>query len=128
MDRWRPDHPNTKEPRAIWGDPNQNSRASSRFVEDGSFWRVKNLVVGYRLPMSTGGTAASASWADWIGDKMGVRSMRVYVQAQNLYTNPKYTGYDPEVNSSGNSSTTRGWDFYALPQSRTITFGFNVGF
>ena len=127
MDRWRPGHTDTKEPRAIWGDPNQNSRASSRFVEDGSFWRLKNLVVGYRLPMSTSG-AASASWANWIGDKMGVRSMRVYVQAQNLYTNTKYSGYDPEVNSSGNSSTTRGWDFYALPQSRTITFGFNVGF
>jgi TonB-linked SusC/RagA family outer membrane protein len=126
MKRWRPDHPNTTEPRAIWGDPNQNSRTSSRFIEDGSFVRLKNLVVGYRLPI--GSSAASQSWGSWIGEKTGLRNARVYVQAQNLITKTKYTGYDPEVNSSGNSSTTRGWDFYALPQPRTITFGFNVGF
>lgn len=101
--------------RTAWGDPNGNSRTSSRFVEDGSYWRLKNLVVGYRLP------ASLASFA-------GAQSARIYFQAQNLVTWTDYTGYDPEVNSAGNSSRTRGWDFYALPQPRTLTFGFNLGF
>jgi TonB-linked SusC/RagA family outer membrane protein len=115
MQRWRPGFTNTTEPRAIWGDPNGNSRTSSRFIEDGSYWRLKNLVLGYRLPEKLANFAQA-------------RTARVYIQAQNLITRTDYSGYDPEVNSSGNSSTTRGWDFYALPQPRTITFGFNVGF
>jgi TonB-linked SusC/RagA family outer membrane protein len=115
MNRWRPDHTDTDEPRAIWGDPNGNSRTSSRFIEDGSYWRLKNLIVGYRLPTA-------------LAEKAGARSLRLYVQGQNVITKTNYSGFDPEVNSSGNSSTTRGWDFYALAQPRTITFGFNVGF
>jgi TonB-linked SusC/RagA family outer membrane protein len=115
LDRWTPSNPSTTEPRAIWGDPNGNTRASSRFIEDGSFWRLKNLVVGYRIP-------------DGLASKFRARSARVYFQGQNLITRTAYSGYDPEVNSSGNSSVTRGWDFYALPQPRTITFGVNLGY
>jgi hypothetical protein len=124
--RWRPDNTNTTEPRAIWGDPNANTRTSSRFIEDGSYWRLKNLVVGYQLwsPSSMARRSLPASLMSWTG----ARSARIYVQAQNLVTSTDYTGFDPEVNSSGNSTTTRGWDFYALPQPRTITFGFNLGF
>jgi TonB-dependent starch-binding outer membrane protein SusC len=115
MRRWTPDNPNTDEPRAVWGDPNFNTRDSDRFIEDGSFWRLKNLVVGYTLPSS-------------LADRLGYRSMRVYFQGQNLFTQTDYSGFDPEVNYSGQSSIARGTDFYTLPQARTITFGFNLGF
>ena len=116
MDRWTPTNTNTTEPRAIWGDPNVNTRYSDRFVEDGSFWRVKNLVVGYTLPDNVVSRAARA------------RMARLYFQAQNLMTFTNYSGFDPEVNSLGNSSTARGMDFYALPQPRTLTFGVNLAY
>jgi TonB-dependent starch-binding outer membrane protein SusC len=115
MNRWTPDNPNTTEPRAIWGDPNQNTRASDRFVEDGSYVRLKNVVLGYTLP----GEFAS---------RLGFRTTRLYVQGQNVFTKTEYSGWDPEVNAGGTSSVTRGWDFYTLPQARTFTFGVNVGF
>jgi hypothetical protein len=116
MDRWTPTNTATNEPRAIWGDPNRNTRYSDRFVEDGSYWRVKNLVLGYTLPQSVTSRAIRA------------RTARLYVQAQNLMTSTNYSGFDPEVNSNGNSSTSRGQDFYALPQPRTITFGLNLAY
>jgi TonB-dependent starch-binding outer membrane protein SusC len=112
--RWTPDNPNTDEPRAIWGDPNRNTRASDRFIEDGSYVRLKNLVLGYRLPDA------------WAG-RGGFRSARIYVQGQNLLTSTNYSGFDPEVNYAGNAAVLRGTDFYTLPQARVITFGVNVG-
>ena len=115
LDRWTPENTNTNEPRAVWGDPNNNTRDSDRFVEDGSFVRLKNLVVGYTLPTSLAG-------------RLGARTARIYVQGQNLLTGTDYSGFDPEVNYSGQTSITRGTDFYTLPQPRTITIGFNLGF
>lgn len=114
LDRWTPTNTNTTEPRAVWGDPNQNTRTSSRFIEDGSYVRLKNVVLGYTLPTD-------------LSNRVGLRTARVYVQGQNVYTRTKYTGWDPEVNSAGTSESTFGWDFYALPQLRTFTFGVNVG-
>jgi TonB-dependent starch-binding outer membrane protein SusC len=112
--RWTPENPNTDEPRAVWGDPNNNTRESSRFIEDGSYVRLKNLVVGYRLP-------------DGLASRGGFRTARIYLQGENLLTSTNYSGFDPEVNYSGNTSALRGTDFYTLPQSRIITFGINVG-
>jgi TonB-dependent starch-binding outer membrane protein SusC len=113
--RWTPQNPNTTEPRAVWSDPNLNTRISDRFVEDGSFLRLKNLVIGYTLPAS-------------LAPRLGYRTLRVYVQGQNLATLTRYSGFDPEVSANGQSSLARGADFYTLPQPRTITIGFNVGF
>ena len=115
LDRWRPDNPNTQQPRAVWGDPNQNTRDSDRFVEDGSYVRLKNLVIGYTLPES-------------LNRRLGYRRLRLYVQGQNLWTATDYSGFDPEVNYAGNTGVTRGTDFYTLPQTRTITVGANIGF
>lgn len=115
LDRWRPDHTNTNEPRAVWGDPNLNTRTSDRFVEDGSFVRLKNVVLGYKLPGS-------------IANRGGFRTARFYVQGQNVLTHTKYTGFDPEVNYAGESALTRGTDFYTLPQARIWSVGMNVGF
>ncbi|CAN5648019.1 TonB-dependent receptor [soil metagenome] len=113
--RWTPDNPNATEPRAIWGDPNRNTRDSDRFVEDGSYVRLKNLVLGYTLPAAT-------------TSRLGFRNTRIYVQGQNLLTSTSYSGFDPEVNYAGQTSVTRGTDFYTLPQTRTLTFGFNIGY
>jgi TonB-dependent starch-binding outer membrane protein SusC len=115
MNRWTPENTNTVEPRAIWGDPNQNTRTSDRFVEDGSYVRLKNVVLGYTLP-------------EGIASRFGFRTTRLYVQGQNVFTRTDYSGWDPEVNAGGTSSVTRAWDFYTLPQARTFTFGVNVGF
>ena len=115
MDRWTPTNTDTDEPRAIWGDPNFNTRDSDRFIEDGSYWRLKNVVLGYTLPQT-------------FADRIGYGSARIYVQGQNLFTITDYSGFDPEVNYSGQSSIARGTDFYTLPQARVFSIGFNLGF
>jgi TonB-dependent starch-binding outer membrane protein SusC len=115
LDRWTPQNTNTVEPRAIWGDPNLNTRNSDRFVEDGSYLRLKNVVVGYTVP-------------ERFATNVGLRRMRVYLQGQNLLTFTSYSGFDPEVNYAGDTAVTRGTDFYTMPQARTVTAGFNIGF
>ncbi len=115
MDRWTPTNTDTNEPRAVWGDPNLNTRDSDRFIEDGSYVRLKNIALGYTLPSSLSG-------------RIGFRSTRIYVQGQNVLTSTDYSGFDPEVNFDGQTAVTRGTDFYTLPQARVITFGINVGF
>ncbi|HEY0035671.1 MAG TPA: TonB-dependent receptor [Longimicrobium sp.] len=114
-DRWTPENPSTTEARATYDDSNNNVRSSSRFVEDGSYVRIKNAVLGYNLPAR-------------FSTRVGVSSMRLYVQGQNLKTWTDYSGFDPEVNFNGAASITRGIDFYTLPQARTITLGLNLGF
>jgi TonB-dependent starch-binding outer membrane protein SusC len=114
LDRYSEDNPDGTHPRVTLDDLNNNGRASSRFVEDGSYVRLKNVVLGYSVPQSFAG-------------RMGFNRLRVYVQGQNLATWTDYTGFDPEVNYAGDTSVTRGYDFYTLPQSRTISVGLDVG-
>jgi TonB-linked SusC/RagA family outer membrane protein len=113
LDRWTPANPDATEPRAVWGDPNLNTRDSDRFIEDGSYVRLKNIVFGYTLPSSLAG-------------RFGFRSARLYLQGQNVLTATDYSGFDPEVHYGGQTAISRGTDFYTLPQSRTFTFGINV--
>lgn len=89
---------------------------SSRWVQDGSFLRVKNVSLGYNLPKS-------------LLAKTFITNARVYVAAANLFTFTNYTGYDPEVNTTyvGRSNVTLGHDFYTPPLAKTITFGVNIG-
>ncbi|HSJ30580.1 MAG TPA: TonB-dependent receptor [Longimicrobiales bacterium] len=115
LDRWTPENPDTDQPRAVWGDPNFNTRDSDRFIEDGSYVRLKNVVLGYTLPSS-------------FADRLGYGSARIYIQGQNVLTRTDYSGFDPEVNYSGQSSIARGTDFYTLPQARVFSVGFNLGF
>ena len=87
---------------------------SSQFIEDGSFFRVKTVNLGYTLKPKR------ASF---------YTSLRLYVQAQNLFIITKYYGFDPEVSSNGGSAPeTAGVDYAAYPQARTITFGVNFNF
>ena len=115
-DRWQQEGDVTDVPRATVDDLNNNNRSnSSRFIYDGSYLRFKNVILGYTLPTS-------------LTERLKMRSLRVYAQAQNLFTFTDYPGFDPEVNFAGTSNTTLGVDFYTFPQTRTITFGVNVGF
>ena len=115
LNRWTPTNTNTKIPRAVFGDPNTNARASDRFLEDGSYARLKNVILGYTLPSA-------------LASRAHIQSVRVYVQAQNLVTFTDYSGLDPEVSTFAGSNTSIGTDFFTYPQARTITGGITLGF
>jgi TonB-linked SusC/RagA family outer membrane protein len=115
LNRWTPTNTNTDVPRAVFNDPAGNNRVSTRFIEDGSYVRLKNLTLGYNLPTSLAKHAA-------------LKGLRIYGTAQNLITWTKYSGYDPEVSADPFSSTGFGRDFGVYPQSRTYTVGLNATF
>jgi len=112
---WTPENTDTNVPQARLF-YNNGAQASSRFIEDGSFLRLRNVTLGYSLPKNVIGKAR-------------LNSVRVYVTGQNLLTFTKYSGWDPEVNSDDFSSNVGlGYDFYSTPQAKTFLFGLNVGF
>ena len=115
LNRWTPTNTGGSIPRAVRNDPNGNARYSDRFLEDGSYVRLKNLTLGYNVPATLSKRAA-------------VSSLRVYVTGQNLITWTKYSGYDPEVSSDPFSTTGLGRDFGVYPQARTYTVGLNASF
>ncbi len=118
LNAWTPQNTDTDVPRAVSGDPNNNSRTSDRFLEDGSYLRLKNLSIGYTIP------------ADKIGKLTGnvLSKARVYVSSQNLLTFTKYTGFDPEVSTRNGGLLTNGIDYGQYPQARTLMVGVNLGF
>jgi len=118
LNAWTPQNTNTNVPRSVSGDPNQNSRTSDRFLENGSYLRLKNLSIGYTLPATTLSKAT----------KGYVSRVRVYVSSNNLLTFTKYTGYDPEVSSRGGNLLNNGIDYAQYPQARTLLVGLNLGF
>ena len=107
----------TKTPRPTIADPNDNDRLSDRYVEDGSYLRIKNITFGYNLPKRA-------------LEKMRMDNIRVYVNVQNLYTFTKYSGYDPEVGASTQDSSglTFGVDNGRYPSPMTCSFGLNITF
>jgi len=120
LDAWRPDHTNTDVPRAISSDPNQNARPSNRFLENGSYLRLKNVMIGYTVPDKWLQTTA----------KGVVRGFRIYVSAQNILTFTKYTGFDPEVGNRtiNTSSLTNGIDAAVYPQPKAYQVGIQANF
>ena len=107
---------NPTQPRALhWGDPNENKRFSDRYIEDGSYLRIKNIVFGYTVP------------ANWIR-KYGLESLRVNVNIQNLFTFTHYTGYDPEVGVNTMTSNVYGMDNGRYPSPQSYTVGLNISF
>ena len=113
LNRWRNPGDVTDVPRAIFSDPDQNSRISTRFIEDGSFVRIRNLTLSYRLTPS------------WFGNS-GISGVRVYFTAQNLHTFTSYKGYHPEVNAYGTNAISQGIDYGTYPQAKVFTFGINL--
>jgi len=120
LNAWTPTNTNTNIPRAISGDPNGNSRTSDRFLEDGSYFRMKNIILSYSIP---GSTLQSVT-------KGVVSNFRIYVSAQNLLTITNYTGYDPEVGNRTPTSSylTNGIDFAVYPQPKTYSIGIQASF
>jgi TonB-linked SusC/RagA family outer membrane protein len=116
---WTPTNTNTNIPRAIANDPNQNARTSTRFLEDGSYLRMKNISLGYNVPASVLGSLTKNVFS----------SFRIYVSGQNLLTVTKYKGYDPEVgNRTPGSGLTNGIDWAIYPQPKAYQVGIQVNF
>ena len=100
-------------PRATINDPNDNDRISDRYIEDGSYLRLKNLTLGYTLPKE-------------LISKLGLENVRAYVNVQNVFTITKYTGYDPEIGASSASANVYGLDNGRYPSPSTCSFGVNI--
>ena len=120
FDRWQNPGDITSIPQARLGECN-GCNASSRYISDGSYVRLKTLSLGYNLPSS-------------IVETMKITSARFYLMAQNLLTFTNYMGWDPEVNAdylgdtTSNANVFQGNDFYSAPQAQSFSLGLNVGF
>jgi len=110
INRWRNTGQVTDVPRAAWGDPAGNARFSDRWIEDGSYLRLKNLSISYNVPVK--GTV--------------LRSATIYATGSNIFTMSKYLGYDPEF-SAANSPFARGVDVGLEPQFRSVQLGLRIG-
>ena len=124
--RWTPTnkHNDPNYPRFVYGSSvaqgslaaTHNTQAStSRWLQDGSFLRIKSVIVGYTLPTK-------------ISRKINLDRIRVYANIQNLYTFTKYDGYDPEIEHNPAATAERSVDFMTVPQLRSFTFGLNLSF
>ena len=120
LNAWTPTNTNTNIPRAISSDPNQNARPSTRFLENGSYLRLKNIMLGYNIPEKSLQSLT----------KGVVKSFRLYISAQNILTFTKYTGYDPEVGNRTPTSSylTNGIDFAVYPQPKAFQVGLQASF
>jgi TonB-linked SusC/RagA family outer membrane protein len=108
LDRWSGAGTSNTMPRAIYGDPNNNARPSTRYIEDGSYLRLRNVNLTYNLPVEN---FASNT----------LSSARIYISGQNLATWTNYSGFDPEVGPNGIDNNN-------YPITRTVMLGFNLGF
>ncbi|HLR26437.1 MAG TPA: TonB-dependent receptor [Fodinibius sp.] len=116
LNSWDGEGSSNSVPRMNGSDPNANIRVSDRFVEDGSYVKLKNIQLGYTLPQS-------------LLNKWDFQRIRIYVSAQNLFTITNYDGMDPEVGmNTQEGSLDVGIDRGIYPQPRTITAGLNVSF
>lgn len=108
-------NPGASIPRATINDPNDNDRISDRYIEDGSYIRLKNISLGYTFPKKT-------------IDKLGLSNLRIYANIQNLLTITGYDGYDPEIGASTSSVNVYGLDNGRYPSPTVYSFGLNVSF
>ena len=111
--RWVGEGTSNYFPRARWTGGYINSRFADFLIEDGSYVRLKNLTLGYNVP---------------IRKLTVVKNVRIFITATNLVTITKYTGYDPEVNTNYNNPLTPGVDNGTYPQVKTFSAGFNLRF
>lgn len=112
-DHWTPSNPQAKYPRIS---RNSSVMVSDRFVEDGSYIRLKNIQLAYNVPVQDLGI-------NWM------YQLQLYVSGQNLWTSTGYSWWDPEVNSrGGGNSTAQGIDHYSYPTAKAYTVGIRAGF
>jgi len=112
LNAWTPANTDTSIPRAVLGDPNQNNRASTRFLHNGAYLRVKTIQLGYTLPTI-------------ILEKLQIDNLRIYATGQNLFTATSYKGLDPEV---GGSVLSQGIDRTLYPKYKSVIVGIQLKF
>ena len=108
LERWQGEGTSNSMPRAVFGDPNQNTRVSDRFVENGSYLRLKNITLSYTFPKQ------------WL-QKARIENARLSLSCENVATITGYSGFDPEVGING-------IDQNRYPISRTFSVGLNFNF
>jgi hypothetical protein len=116
LNRWTKPGQITDVPKLVYGDNFSTgfSSSNSARVEDGAYIKLKNISLGYTVPLSEAMLSK-------------ISSIHFYVQASNVFTITKYTGSDPEISINGNSINS-GKDQNVPPNARTVTVGLNVGF
>ena len=121
-ERWHGEGTSNTMPRVSWLGSTNNKTPSSRFLEDGSYIRLKNLQIGYNIPKR-------------LTEKTHIKGLRIYLTAQNLLTFTKYTGLDPEMHTSDNLNNEQykgdvaaGIDWGTYPSARSYILGVNLNF
>jgi len=112
LDSWTPDNPNTDAQKMMWQPDNRNYN-TTRWLEDASYLRLKDLTLSYNLPKS-------------VVDKMKVQSARIYFKGQNMWTLTNFSGWDPEVNRDHSHNTTQGVTYLSPPQIKTVMVGVSI--
>ena len=116
---WTPANPSNDYPRASWNASGNNAQISSRFLEEGSYTRLKNLQIGYRIPAA-------------IVQRYGLTAVRIYFSGTNLLTFTQYSGMDPEMTVSDNARADGnrgdGIDWGTFPAAKSYNFGVNITF
>ncbi|MCF8302028.1 MAG: TonB-dependent receptor [Bacteroidales bacterium] len=113
LDAWTPENPDSDIPAVSTSNFNNEYRHSTYFIEDGTYVKFKNIVIGYTLPSS-------------FTDKANLESVRFYVQAQNIFNITDYTGMDYEVGAA--SATFYGVDNQFYPHTKNVNLGVNINF
>jgi TonB-dependent starch-binding outer membrane protein SusC len=119
LDRWTGEGTSNTVPRLVAADNNNNTRISSRYIEDGSYLRIKNVQLGVNLPQR-------------LTQRIGLSNLKVYAAAHNLFTFTKYTGMDPEISMDNRFYATnplvQGVDRGNYPAAQTIITGIEISF
>ncbi len=115
LNRWTGEGSTNSAPKFEFSSANENYRVSDYWVEDASFLRARNVQLGYTLPQK-------------LTKKIFVQRLRVYAQAENLFTLTRYSGCDPEVTGGNGFGTELGIDRGVYPQNRTFSVGVNLTF
>jgi hypothetical protein len=110
---WTPEDPNTDFPRVVYASTLNSRGDTDRWLESGSFFRMKYISLAYNIPAS-------------VLSKVGIANAQISISGQNLLTFTKYTGLDPEFNNS--NVFERGFDYGAFPNVKTYSLGLQFGF
>ena len=110
LNRWTTNGQETNMPRAAFGDPNGNSRFSDRWIEDGSYVRLKAVTLSYKIPIKPN----------------GIKSLELFAKGHNLITFTDYLGWDPDF-SSASGTLYQGVDLGLTPQTRSVMLGLKIG-
>jgi hypothetical protein len=120
--RWRGEGTSNTMPRVSWLGSTNNKTPSTRFLEDGSYVRLKNIQLGYSIPQT-------------VIERWNIRGLRVYFTGQNLWTLTKYSGLDPEMHTSDNLNSEKyrgdiaaGIDWGTYPSAKSYIVGVNLNF